>query len=246
MRERQPRRSRPARPPEARSAGPEARLGRLQHFQTSFLAPEDATLYAELQRLRYLISELHERYGRRLQGREGEPDVVIRHPKDVADLLMPEMQELGHEEFRTVLVNSKNVVLDVETIYKGTLNSAPIRIAEVFRPAILAKAASLIAVHNHPSGAPRSAWVESSTAEPGKECSEWLRAQACRPEADARLKLPGQRGGRPPYGPTACQPECRHGHARNCRPKRRRLNHPLTVGRGWSHQYPGSVGRVSL
>ena len=105
-------------------------------------------------RLRHLINELTARHGRLPRGKDGQPAFTIRSPKDVADLLMPEMQELPHEEFRTVLLNTKNSVLDIPTIYKGTLNSAPIRVAEVFKPAILANAASLIAVHCHPSGDP--------------------------------------------------------------------------------------------
>jgi DNA repair protein RadC len=125
-----------------------------EHIQTSFLAPEDATFYAELTRLRHLMNELTARYGRLPRGRDGQPEVAIRGPRDVIDLLMPEMQELPHEEFRTVLLNTKNVVLDIPTIYKGTLNSSPIRVAEVFKPAILANAASFIAVHCHPSGDP--------------------------------------------------------------------------------------------
>ncbi len=125
-------------------------------LQTSFLAPDEATLYADLVRLRLVSNELTTRYLPTVQRVSQYQDLLIRSPKDVADLLMPEMQALPHEEFRTLLLSSKNAVLDIPTLYKGTLNSSPIRIAEVFKPAILANAASLIAVHCHPSGAPRS------------------------------------------------------------------------------------------
>lgn len=125
-----------------------------EHIQTSFLAPDEATLYAELLRLRHLINELSTRYSRVPRNSDGTPKLTVRSPKDIADLLMPEMQELPHEEFRAVLLNTKNTVLDVLTLYKGTLNSAPIRLAEVFKPAILANAASIVAVHCHPSGDP--------------------------------------------------------------------------------------------
>jgi DNA repair protein RadC len=125
-----------------------------QHVQTSFLAPEEATLYAELTRLRLLINEISATYRRRLGRGDGTTETVIRSPRDIATLLMPEMRSLPHEEFRLVLLNSKNAVLDVPTLYRGTLNSAPVRIAEVFRPAILLNAAALAAVHCHPSGDP--------------------------------------------------------------------------------------------
>jgi DNA repair protein RadC len=124
-----------------------------EHLQTTFLAPDDAVLFAELTRIRVLISELTARYGNRLRGADGEP-ITVRSPKDVENLLMPEMQELPHEEFRTVLLTSKNAVIDVVTQYKGTLNSSPVRVAEVYKPAILGNAAAIIAVHNHPSGDP--------------------------------------------------------------------------------------------
>lgn len=152
------------------------------HIQTTFLAPAEATLYGELLRLRHLINELTARYGRLPSGKDGQPQLVIHSPKDVADLLLPEMQELSHEEFRAVLLNSKNHVLDIPTIYQGTLNSSPVRIGEVFKPAILANAASLIAVHNHPSGdptpSPEDVRVTSELAQAGKlldiECLDHL------------------------------------------------------------------------
>jgi DNA repair protein RadC len=45
-------------------------------------------------------------------------------------------------------------VLEIAELYRGSLNSAPVRIAEVFKPAIRRNAAALILVHNHPSGDP--------------------------------------------------------------------------------------------
>jgi DNA repair protein RadC len=126
---------------------------RPEHLQTTFLAPDDAVLFAELTRIRVLIAELTARYDSRVRGPDGAP-VIIHSPKDVANLLMPEMQELPHEEFRTMLLNSKNGVIDIVTQYKGTLNSSPVRVAEVYKPAILANAASIIPVHCHPSGDP--------------------------------------------------------------------------------------------
>jgi DNA repair protein RadC len=121
-----------------------------EHIQTSFLAPEEAQLYAEFTRLRLLMER---RFSRAPRGPDGEP-TIIRSPRDVVALLQPEMEHLTQEEFRAVLLNAKNHVLDIPTLYKGTLNSSPVRIAEVYKPAILANAAAIIPVHNHPSGDP--------------------------------------------------------------------------------------------
>jgi DNA repair protein RadC len=64
------------------------------------------------------------------------------------------MQALEQEEMRVVILNTKNAVLKVHTAYKGSLNTAVIRIAEIFKEAIRLNAAAVIAVHNHPSGDP--------------------------------------------------------------------------------------------
>ena len=64
------------------------------------------------------------------------------------------MEDLPQETLRVILVNAKNVVLDIVELYRGTLNSSTVRICELFREAIRQNAASLIIVHNHPSGDP--------------------------------------------------------------------------------------------
>lgn len=133
---------------------PERKRPRPEYLQTSFLAPEDATLLAELTRIRLLINEVAARYGRHIRGLNESQRVTIHNPLDVASLLQGEMEELPYEDFRVLVLNTKNVVQDIVPLYRGTLNSAPIRVAEVFRPAVLTNAASIIAVHCHPSGDP--------------------------------------------------------------------------------------------
>lgn len=76
----------------------------------------------------------------------------ITTPSDVAALLLVEMGQL--EQLRVVLLNTKNHVLGIETIYIGTINSSAVRICEVFRSAIRRNAAAVIVAHNHPSGDP--------------------------------------------------------------------------------------------
>jgi DNA repair protein RadC len=53
-----------------------------------------------------------------------------------------------------MLLDTKNRVLDTPTLYKGSLNTSLIRVGELFREAIRANCASLIVLHNHPSGDP--------------------------------------------------------------------------------------------
>jgi DNA repair protein RadC len=64
------------------------------------------------------------------------------------------MSALEQEELRTIIVDTRNQVLKIHTVYVGSLNTAVVRIAEVFREAIRLNAAAIIALHNHPSGDP--------------------------------------------------------------------------------------------
>ena len=51
-------------------------------------------------------------------------------------------------------LDTRNRVVDQETLYKGTLNASMVRIAEVFRGAVRRNCASIVVAHNHPSGDP--------------------------------------------------------------------------------------------
>lgn len=92
--------------------------------------------------------------GRRLLLSEQGQRCQIKSPADVAQLLMVEMSHLEQEHLRTVLLDTKNRVQDICTIYIGSLNTSVLRVGEVFREAIKRNSASIIVVHNHPSGDP--------------------------------------------------------------------------------------------
>jgi DNA repair protein RadC len=78
----------------------------------------------------------------------------ISSPDDVVNLMGLEMSLLEQEELRVVLVDTKHRVLQIRTIYRGSVNQAQVRVGEVFREAVRANAVALIVVHNHPSGDP--------------------------------------------------------------------------------------------
>ena len=92
--------------------------------------------------------------GRRLSALEPEARPEVHSPRDVFHLVGSEMARLDQEHLRVVLLNTKNRVLGVREVYRGTLNSSAVRVGELFREAIRESAASLIVVHNHPSGDP--------------------------------------------------------------------------------------------
>ena len=76
----------------------------------------------------------------------------ISSPKDVSTLLINEMSNFKQEVFKLILLNTKNIVIGTKDVFKGTLNSSIVHPREVFKPAILSNAASIILAHNHPSG----------------------------------------------------------------------------------------------
>ena len=90
---------------------------------------------------------------KRLYQSTAEFPSCIRSPKDVFDR-MPDMQHLMQEEFRVIFLNTKNGIIAERTISKGTLNATVVSPREVFHRAVKLMAASIVLVHNHPSGDP--------------------------------------------------------------------------------------------
>ncbi len=78
----------------------------------------------------------------------------VRSPRDVVDRLLPLMGHLEREELRVVLLTTRNTVVKVITVYQGNVSASLVRVGELFRDAVRLSAASVILVHNHPSGDP--------------------------------------------------------------------------------------------
>lgn len=81
-----------------------------------------------------------------------EEKPIIKNPEDVYKILAPEMQGLKQEVVKVVLLDTKNKLIKTETVSIGGLNENLVHPRDVFRKAIEANAASIILVHNHPSG----------------------------------------------------------------------------------------------
>jgi len=92
--------------------------------------------------------------GRRLLADWPAARWTVRSPRDVAERLVLQMGPLEREELRVVLLNTKNVVLRVATVYQGNVSSSLVRVGELFRDAVRLNATGVILVHNHPSGDP--------------------------------------------------------------------------------------------
>lgn len=92
--------------------------------------------------------------GRRAVEEKRSDREKIRCAADVHALMRLSLRDLRHEEFHVLLLNTQNEVLRSMQITRGTLDASLVHPREVFRAAISEAAASVILVHNHPSGDP--------------------------------------------------------------------------------------------
>jgi DNA repair protein RadC len=89
--------------------------------------------------------------GRRLDLSEGHVPALVQGPADVFEITA-DLRRLRREHFIGLYLNTRNRLLIRETISIGSLNASIVHPREVFEPALRQGAASLIVVHNHPSG----------------------------------------------------------------------------------------------
>lgn len=92
--------------------------------------------------------------GRRLAERPHKEKITIKSPKDAADYVMVRLRDEMREHFLAMLLDTRHHVLALPVISVGNLNASVVHPREVFKQAILASAASVILLHNHPSGDP--------------------------------------------------------------------------------------------
>ena len=92
--------------------------------------------------------------GRRVQAADDDDYPVVRTPQDVARRMIPALRDREHEVFIVLILDAKNGLRREVEVSRGTLTASLVHPREVFRAAIEWLAASIIAVHNHPSGNP--------------------------------------------------------------------------------------------
>lgn len=91
--------------------------------------------------------------GNRLMTQRDEPRPIINTAADAARLVM-DMRLLSQEHVRVMLLDNNRRVQAITTVYMGTVNASLLRVAEVFREAVVRNCPAIILVHNHPSGDP--------------------------------------------------------------------------------------------
>lgn len=89
--------------------------------------------------------------GRRLATSSDEGRFQVRSPTDVARLFMLDMMALDQEELWVACLDTKNRLQKIAKVYRGSVNSAQIRVGEIFKEAIRLNAPAIVVAHNHPS-----------------------------------------------------------------------------------------------
>ncbi len=99
--------------------------------------------------------------------------MALSSPGEVYAAFGPLMEDLSREVFRVALLDAQNGLLRDLIVSEGTLSASLVHPREVFKPAILESAASVILLHNHPSGVMRTAGLCGADAfllDPGRWC----------------------------------------------------------------------------
>ena len=91
---------------------------------------------------------------KRLTKERGLKKLYVYSPKDVFDLLSSDLEYSSQERFIVICLDTKNRVVKIQEISKGSTRSAIVNPSDVFAYALYSRAVSIIVVHNHPSGDP--------------------------------------------------------------------------------------------
>ena len=112
--------------------------------------------------------------GRRAHAWSAQAKAVIHAPEDAANLLGPEMAVLAQEHMKAVLLDTKNQVMRILTVYIGTTNRIQVRASEIFQQAVKDNAPQLILAHNHPSGDPTPSPEDREVTQKLRQAGETL------------------------------------------------------------------------
>jgi len=93
--------------------------------------------------------------GKRLFLEDNEPDGKVTCSDDVYRLFCPYLRDLNREVFKLLMLTTRNTVILEKTLFEGTLTESTVSPREVIKEAINQGAASVVFIHNHPSGNPQ-------------------------------------------------------------------------------------------
>ncbi|MFO7773206.1 MAG: DNA repair protein RadC [Dehalococcoidia bacterium] len=92
---------------------------------------------------------------KRLEADAGEkPKPVLKAPEDVAAAVRSQLRGKKKEHFLVLCLDTRNRLINCRSVSMGSLDTSIVHPREVFKEAVSSSAASVIFVHNHPSGDP--------------------------------------------------------------------------------------------
>ncbi len=112
--------------------------------------------------------------GKRFARECGNNGSAIRSPQDIAGIFMDEMKHYDREHFKAAFLNTKNQILKTVTVSIGSLNASIVHPREILKPAISASAASIVLVHNHPTGDPKPSKEDIEFTRRFAKCGELI------------------------------------------------------------------------
>ncbi|NOZ61821.1 MAG: JAB domain-containing protein [Calditrichaeota bacterium] len=92
--------------------------------------------------------------GKRLASEKTKNKPRLMRAEDVFHLVGPYMRDTNREEFKIILLTSRNNLILEKTLFAGSLTESLVNVREIVKEALNLSAASIIFVHNHPSGDP--------------------------------------------------------------------------------------------
>lgn len=96
----------------------------------------------------------------------------ITSPKDIAEVIMKDMVLLKQEVLKLIMLDTKNNILGVKDVFKGSLNTSIVHPREIFKEALKKSSSSIIICHNHPSGDPTPSKEDINITIRLKECGK--------------------------------------------------------------------------
>ncbi|WP_405127431.1 RadC family protein [Salicibibacter halophilus] len=112
--------------------------------------------------------------GKRIHTTQQGERYSIKTPEDASDYVMEEMRFLTQEHFVAIYLNTKNQVLHKKTLFIGSLNASIVHPREVFKEALRRSAASIVCLHNHPSGDPSPSQEDREVTKRLVDCGKVL------------------------------------------------------------------------
>lgn len=125
------------------------------------------------------IRELHQSLNAALYAAPASDRPQIISPAGAYNIMLPFLQPLEREEFWVMLLNVRARLINIARLYQGTQTQSTVHIGEIFRPAIIYDAVSILCFHNHPSGDPTPSPEDVSLTRSIHQAGKLLNIELC-------------------------------------------------------------------